>query len=200
MHSIGYNVTIDENTPTGLTIYRGIQALDIDKPNTPNSDIRYSIVSGNEDRKFSIEGNQKAVVVLRKTLDFEKGDALFNLTILAQVGAGMFCLIYHKGCYFQDQGIPPLSSTTSLIVRVRDVDDMPPRFSLPVYRASITEDFPSTDKDQAERLVKFSPPIRANDQDRGVNAGLIYEITSGNDMQYFRIDRGYPQYLPKPKT
>ena len=81
----GYNVTIDENTPPGLTIYRGIQAIDIDKPNTPNSDIRYSIVSGNKDRKFSIEGNQKAVVVLRKSLDFEKGDSLFNLTILAQV-------------------------------------------------------------------------------------------------------------------
>ena len=82
---LGYNVTIDENTPPGLTIYRGIQALDIDKPNTPNSDVRYSIVSGNEDRKFSIEGNQKAVVVLRKSLDFEKGDSLFNLTILAEV-------------------------------------------------------------------------------------------------------------------
>ena len=80
-----YNVTIDENTPPGLTIYRGIQAIDIDKPNTPNSDVRYSIVSGNEDRKFSIEGNQKAVVVLRKALDFEKGDSLFNMTILAEV-------------------------------------------------------------------------------------------------------------------
>ena len=80
-----YNVTIDENTPPGLTIYRGIQAIDIDKPNTTNSDIRYSIVSGNEDRKFSIEGNQKAVVVLRKALDFEKGDSLFNMTILAEV-------------------------------------------------------------------------------------------------------------------
>ena len=46
----------------------------------------YSIVSGNDDRKFSIEGNQKAVVVLRKPLDFERGDSLFNLTILAKVG------------------------------------------------------------------------------------------------------------------
>ena len=81
----GYNVTIDENTPPGLTIFRGITALDTDKPNTPNSDVTYSIVKGNEDRKFSIEGNQKAVVVLRKHLDFERGDSLFNLTILAKV-------------------------------------------------------------------------------------------------------------------
>ena len=83
--SAGYNVTIDENTPPGLTIFRGITALDTDKPNTPNSDVTYSIVKGNEDRKFSIEGNQKAVVVLRKHLDFERGDSLFNLTILAKV-------------------------------------------------------------------------------------------------------------------
>ena len=56
--------------------------MDTDKPNTPNSDVTYSIVSGNKDRKFSIEGNQKAVVVLRKPLDYEQGDSLFNLTIL----------------------------------------------------------------------------------------------------------------------
>ena len=48
----------------------------------------YSIVSGNDDRKFSIEGNQKAVVVLRKPLDFERGDSLFNLTIVAKVREG----------------------------------------------------------------------------------------------------------------
>ena len=82
----GYNVTIDENTPVGLTIFRGIQAVDRDRPNSPNSDIAYSIVAGNEDRKFSLEaGGQKAVVVLRKPLDLEAGDALFNMTILAQV-------------------------------------------------------------------------------------------------------------------
>ena len=46
-------MTIDENTPPGLTIFRGIQALDTDKPNTPNSDVTYSIIQGNEDKKFS---------------------------------------------------------------------------------------------------------------------------------------------------
>ena len=83
-------MTIDENTPPGLTIFRGIQALDTDKPNTPNSDVTYSIIQGNEDKKFSIEGNVKAVVVLRKPLDYEKGDSLFNLTILARVRDAVF--------------------------------------------------------------------------------------------------------------
>ena len=77
---------------------------------------------------------------------------------------------------------------------MRDVDDMPPRFSQPIYRVSIPEDLPvpplpptARQEIPQERLVKFSPPISASDQDHGVNADLIYEITSGNDMQYFRI-------------
>ena len=40
----------------GLTIFRGIQALDRDKPNTANSEVSYGIVNGNNDKKFSIEG------------------------------------------------------------------------------------------------------------------------------------------------
>ena len=82
---------------------------------------------------------------------------------------------------------------------------MPPRFSQPVYRVSIPEDVPSpplppTARQEipGERLVKFSPPISARDQDQGVNAELIYEITSGNDMQYFRLDSTTAQlYLTK---
>ena len=85
-----------------------------DRPNSPNSDVVYSIVDGNRcpelsstavqsnprDRKFSLEaGGQKAVVVLRKPLDLERGDVLFNMTLLAR-----------------DRGVPPLSSTSSLVV------------------------------------------------------------------------------------
>ena len=44
---------------SGLTIFRGIQALDRDKPNTANSEISYEITSGNNDKKFSIEGMEK---------------------------------------------------------------------------------------------------------------------------------------------
>ena len=40
----------------GLTVFRGIQAVDKDKPNTANSELSYGIISGNDDKKFSIEG------------------------------------------------------------------------------------------------------------------------------------------------
>ena len=81
---LDYNVTIDENTPPGLTIFCLIHALDKDKPNTDNSVISYSILNGNEDKKFSLEGTKKAVIVLRKPLDYESRDTLLNLTILAE--------------------------------------------------------------------------------------------------------------------
>ena len=77
---------------------------------------------------------------------------------------------------------------------------MPPRFSQPIYRVSIPEDVPSSAAPQPteERLVKFSPPVVASDQDHGVNADLIYEITSGNDLQYFEMDpNNAPLYLTK---
>ena len=68
-------------------MFRGIYALDRDKPNTANSEISFEIIGGNANRKFSIEGSGggRAVLVLRKKLDFDNGDRHFNLTIRAQV-------------------------------------------------------------------------------------------------------------------
>ena len=86
----------------------------------------------------------------------------------------------------QDGGIPPLSSTSSLVVRVRDVDDLPPRFSNSVYRAAIQESLPGAKAPSAPLL--FKPLIRAADQDVQLRAPLQYSITAGNDMQYFRVD------------
>ncbi len=39
----------------GLPVFRGIAALDRDKPGGANSEISYSIVGGNDGRKFSLE-------------------------------------------------------------------------------------------------------------------------------------------------
>lgn len=70
---------------TGITIFRGINAVDGDKPNTPNSELQYAIVAGNEQGKFTLESSPRAALVLRKPLDFDAGDTSFNLTIMAAV-------------------------------------------------------------------------------------------------------------------
>ena len=43
-YTLYYPLSIAQLTPVGLTVFRGIHAVDRDKPNTANSDITYSIV------------------------------------------------------------------------------------------------------------------------------------------------------------
>ncbi len=98
-----------------------------DMPNTPNSHVTYSILSGNEDKKFSIEGSGKAVVVLRKKLDFEAGDRVFNLTVLAQVSHWLyiisdryllFCLIRRHLKYYSSITVRHTGNWWVLFVRL----------------------------------------------------------------------------------
>ena len=65
---------------------------------------------------------------------------------------------------------------------------MPPKFSQNIYKGAVVEDHPSEFTKNIPRPLRLSPPIKAFDQDRSINADVVYSITSGNDMQYFRID------------
>lgn len=71
----------------GLTIFRGIKALDRDKPNTPNSDVQYAITAGNERGKFALDSSHQALLMLEKGLDYDNGDREFTLTITASVSS-----------------------------------------------------------------------------------------------------------------
>jgi len=75
----------------GLTIFRGIHAIDRDKPNTPNSDVQYSIIDGNDKGKFAMENSHRAVLVLRRSLDYDAGDREFTLTLMASVIYASVC-------------------------------------------------------------------------------------------------------------
>uniref|UniRef100_T1IAW8 Cadherin domain-containing protein n=1 Tax=Rhodnius prolixus TaxID=13249 RepID=T1IAW8_RHOPR len=81
-----YHVNVDELTPTGLTVFRGIHAVDMDKPNTPNSEIIYSLTGGNTGSKFSLEmQGQRPALVLKKGLDYDQGDKQFKLIVTAML-------------------------------------------------------------------------------------------------------------------
>lgn len=69
----------------GLTIFKGIRAFDRDKPNTPNSDVHYSITAGDELGRFALESSHKPALILAKGLDFDNGDKEFLLVITASV-------------------------------------------------------------------------------------------------------------------
>ncbi|KAJ2939033.1 hypothetical protein O0L34_g19014 [Tuta absoluta] len=165
-----YEVTVDELTPTGLTIYKGIKAFDRDKPNTPNSDVQYSITGGNFDNQFALESSHKPNLVLKKPLDYDAGDKEFTLTITAS-----------------DRGSPPMSVNTTVYILVQDNDDLPPTFTYDLYKTQIPEFYPLLGK-RIHRELEFGQPIRAVDQDLGIMSPVRYELISGNERKLFSLN------------
>ncbi|XP_014359554.2 cadherin-89D isoform X1 [Papilio machaon] len=161
-----YRVTVDELTPPGLTIFKGIRAFDRDKPNTPNSEVEYSITGGDPAGRFGLEGPHKPGLVLAKPIDYDAGDREFLLTITAS-----------------DRGSPPRTTNATVHVIVADNDDLPPKFTLDVYRTKIPEFYPLLGKRIHKELV-FEQAVRAFDQDAGVGAPLRYELISGDTRRF----------------
>ncbi|CAG9787087.1 unnamed protein product [Diatraea saccharalis] len=154
-----------------LTIYKGIHAFDRDKPNTPNSDVQYSITAGDPEGHFALESSHKPGLILRKPLDYDTGDKEFILTITAW-----------------DRGTPPRNTNTTVHITVQDNDDLPPKFTLDAYKTQIPEFYPILGKRVHKELV-FSEPIHAYDQDLGVSAPIRYELVAGNDRKLFSLDQ-----------
>ncbi|XP_063390522.1 cadherin-89D isoform X2 [Cydia fagiglandana] len=165
-----YHVTVDELTPIGLTIFKGIHAFDRDKPNTPNSDVQYTISAGDEAGHFGLESSHKPALVLRRPLDYDAGDKEFNIVITAS-----------------DRGSPPRSTNATVHVTVQDNDDLPPKFTQDVYKTQIPEFYPFFDK-RIHRELIFDDPIRAFDQDLGVKAPVRYDLVSGNERKLFSLN------------
>lgn len=86
--NLPYQAEIDELTPVGSTVFNHIVAFDRDKPNTPNSDIQYSLGAqdtANGAGYFALESPHRPSVILRKALDFDDGMRKFELQIIASV-------------------------------------------------------------------------------------------------------------------
>lgn len=86
--NLPYQVYVDESTPIGATIYQQINAFDRDKPNTPNSDVQYSMDSQDNDSggtHFSLESPHRPHIILRRQLDFDEGKRMFEIPIVASV-------------------------------------------------------------------------------------------------------------------
>ncbi|XP_033362099.1 cadherin-89D isoform X2 [Bombus vosnesenskii] len=176
-----YHVTVDELTPVGVTIFRGIHAVDGDKPNTPNSDVHYAIVKGNEQGKFSLESGHRTALILRKPVDYDNGDREFTLVIAAT-----------------DRGVPARSTNTTVKITILDNDDLDPKFTRDVYKAKIYEFYPMPEY-PIFKQINFSTPIQATDCDRNINMSVRYDIISGNERGFFHLDpKNATLYLKRP--
>ncbi|XP_050534289.1 cadherin-99C isoform X2 [Daktulosphaira vitifoliae] len=134
-----YEVTISEGSPINTTV---IELKAIDPENDP---VFYSILSGNDLRQFAIGEKTGIISVIRK-LDREELTR-YQLLIKAQDEGG-------------------LSSTTTLNIKVSDINDKNPEFIGLPYEFSVEEG------------VDGAPvgKVEAVDGDEGINSVIHYSI------------------------
>ncbi|KFO36969.1 Cadherin-23 [Fukomys damarensis] len=138
-----------EGTPAGVSIYQ-VVAIDLDEG--LNGLVTYRMQVGMPRMDFLISGSS-GVVVTTAELDRER-IAEYQLRVVAG-----------------DAGTPTKSSTSTLTIRVLDVNDETPTFLPAVYNVSVSEDVP-----RESRVVW----LNCTDNDVGLNAELSYFITEGN--------------------
>ncbi|XP_030369787.1 cadherin-99C [Scaptodrosophila lebanonensis] len=187
-----YEVTVPESTPVGTTIFRNIQAVDIDAG--VNGLVEYFIVAGKtngtEDERltsadgygtFDISYPHQGQVTVAKSLDYEKIQRYY-LTIIAS----------DRGRNVSER----LSSTTTLTVNIADSDDLDPSF---IYRgcfliegACINPEYTAAvPAGSLQGVLTVLPErIQAVDLDT-ISSRIRYSFANGmpgNYADYFEID------------
>ncbi|XP_023289907.1 fat-like cadherin-related tumor suppressor homolog isoform X2 [Orussus abietinus] len=132
-----------------------------------NADVYYSIVGGNEHKKFQID-EISGVIAIAEQLDFERARDYF-LTIQAI-----------------DGGTPALTNHATVNITVTDCNDNAPIFSEASYRASVRED-----AKVGERVIA----VFATDLDSEENGNVSYRIERGDRQKQFTIDERTGQIM-----
>ena len=155
-----YTVDVSEDIdPSGNPVIAEIVATDADEG--ANSQIRYSITGGNTNDAFSIDASS-GQLSLSMPLDYERTES-YRLTVRAQ-----------------DGGSPPKSNSTTVLIRIIDVNDNYPRFLTSVFQEAVLED---------EDIGYVIMRVQAFDADAGSNSALLYTIKDAPRNLPFSIDR-----------
>ena len=137
-----YFATITEGVDIGTDVVR---VLATSRDIGVNAEVSYSIIGGNEHRKFAIDPGS-GLVSVSGDIDFERAREYF-LTIQAR-----------------DGGSPPLSNHATVNVTIMDTNDNSPIFTQLSYSATVNENSPiganivtltATDLDQVRVLSPF---------------------------------------------
>ncbi|XP_033097305.1 cadherin-23-like, partial [Anneissia japonica] len=147
-------VTVMEEQGTGVFV-ADVNAFDRDSAG-PNGDITYSIISGDSEGEFTIDG-MTGEIRTTAVLNYENTQS-YTLRILAENNA---------------TAVPPASgsSTGTVIVSVVDINDNSPEFVGVPYAFEVSED---------RSPVSTIGVVSAVDRDSGVNGDITYSIVAGN--------------------
>ncbi|XP_051716060.1 protocadherin Fat 2 [Ctenopharyngodon idella] len=151
--NLSYVTDVSEGLPIGTSV---LQVSAVDKDSGRNSDVTYQLIDKSD--FFEIDPLSGILVTLQ-VLDYETTQQ-FTLKVKAT-----------------DKGAPPLSGEAHIIVNVIDVNDNPPDFSEPSYRASL---------DEMATCGHIVIKVQASDPDS--KDDLQYKILSGNEGRYFSIN------------
>ncbi|KAK9398936.1 protocadherin Fat 1 [Crotalus adamanteus] len=152
-----YSATISENAIVGMEI---LQVYAASRDIEANAEITYSIVSGNEHGKFSIDSKTGGIFIIG-SLDYEISPEHFLMVEAT------------------DGGTPSLSDLVTVNINITDINDNTPAFSQDTYTAVISEDA------EVEQSVIT---ILAADADGPLNNCIRYSIIDGNQGNPFTID------------
>ena len=154
-----YSMDVSEDIdPSGGPVISEVHATDADAGH--NALVRYSITGGNTLDTFNIDAITGAISVQR-SLNYEDHDS-YRLNIQAK-----------------DSGNPPKSNSTTLLVRVIDVNDNSPRFYTSSYHETILE---------SSKVGFTVMRVQAYDQDAGKNAELVYTLVDAPDSLPMKLD------------
>ncbi|XP_066488986.1 protocadherin-23 [Tiliqua scincoides] len=152
-----YQVMIPELMPIDVSILT-VHATDRDSQY--NGNISYRIIFPSD--VFSID-SQNGSVFLAKAVTYEDKNPVVQLLI--------------EAC---DNGSPPLTALTSVLVQIQDVNKDAPQFTTPLYNVSVSEN-----ASVGEKLLTFS----VIDRDRTPeNTKVEYSIIGGNGSNKFHVE------------
>eukprot|EP00117_Sycon_ciliatum_P020511 scpid1016/ scgid18251/ Protocadherin Fat 4; FAT tumor suppressor homolog 4; Fat-like cadherin protein FAT-J len=142
-----WNLNVSEAIGQNAWIAR-IRATD--KDYGTNGTLAYSVVSGNADKKFTLN-TATGVLRMAGTLDYDNGPKFYQLTVQAI-----------------DGGKPAHYTTVIVNVQVENANDNIPLFTLPLYMGQITENLPA-----GQSIVT----VLATEKDTNM---FTYSIDNGN--------------------
>ena len=157
-----YTVSVVENLDvSSRPVIVHVSATDADEG--PNQEITYSITGGNFGDTFYIDAINGAISV-QKPLDYEQHKD-FSLRVKASDNGG--------------NGEAAKTNSTTVWVRVSDINDNPPYFESPIYQGTVLEN---------EGVDSSVLTVHALDDDSGNNQILVYSIKNPPASLPFRID------------
>ncbi|XP_076446580.1 protocadherin Fat 1-like isoform X2 [Babylonia areolata] len=161
--SPAYYASVQENSRHVQSVVR-VQARDGDLPRDGRQEqLRFAITGGNPQNFFQIDPLNGMISTTSRVLDREKQEEhALEVTI-------------------SDNGSPPLSSTTRVVIKVIDVNEHKPRFPHRVSHITVLA------QDRADGDIFIYRTV-AYDRDEGPNAEVTYTLRSSSQASQFYVN------------